>query len=410
MATDLQGVIQFFRQKHGFERILESMFDLFVQHGRAFGAARLFTPTTEEETAISDFFNRDYYDQALIRIGLADFERQMQKNFSTTVTLESFLSGYIGKPIKPPQDSKPSAFAYVVLTEIAPKFEDTAAESWLKEISIQTRRAYRQLAEQYITRPEKILNMITTTAKTYNDLGDEYITLAEFSKKNMGAEDALDFTSPYGKLFLKALAFKFKQPVPEATEDCISLHLRAKLISCGSLSHVTIKPCGKSEAIVLTLENLHSRSDFSNFGDKIYIIEDALIFSKMRMEEGTVICPTGGLNAAFMYLLLQLGETPFYYAGNMTYKGLEQADKLYLKFKNFIPWRYDPEDYAFITSEDFFFLPDEKRSLALHNETLASLLSNIRKTGKTANSMPLVHKYADDIRRGGGQSHISTRR
>ncbi|MCL2198319.1 MAG: TIGR02679 domain-containing protein [Defluviitaleaceae bacterium] len=399
METELQNIIQFFRQKPGFKRLLAAMLDVYMQHNRVFGAARLSEPSTEEETVISEFFKRDYYDQALIRISLADFERQVHKNFGTTIPLENILSAYAGKPIKPPKVNKPGTFSAMVLSEVFPKFEGTAAEQWVKEISLQTRRAYRPWAEQYITSAEKVLTMISTVAKIINTMKDEYTTLSEFSIKHMDAENALDFTSPHGQLFLKALASKFKQPAPEAIEDCISLHLRAKLISCGMLSGVTVKTAGKSQARVLTLENLYINPKLDDFGEKIFIVEDPLIFAKLCTENATIICPTSGHNAAFMYLLKQL-DTPFYYSGNMTYKGLEQADKLYLEFgKSFIPWRYDHEDYELILTGDFMFLPDEKRSLALHNDTLASLLSHIRKTGKTANSMPLVPRYLQDIRR-----------
>jgi len=42
-------------------------------------------------------------------------------------------------------------------------------------------------------------------------------------------------------------------------------------------------------------------------------------------------------------------------------------------------------------------LQDKKKDLSLHNETLASLLSQLRKKGRTASSMPLVPLFAEDI-------------
>ena len=114
----------------------------------------------------------------------------------------------------------------------------------------------------------------------------------------------------------------------------------------------------------------------------------------------TIICPADGLSAAFLHLLARFDayDIPMYYAGNMDYKGLELADRLFVKFgKNFIPWRYTPEDYSFITADSFENLQEEKKNMALHNETLASLLSHMRKVGKTASSMPLVPKYIEDI-------------
>jgi len=87
-----------------------------------------------------------------------------------------------------------------------------------------------------------------------------------------------------------------------------------------------------------------------------------------------------------------------YYAGNINYNSLALADKLYLKFtKNFKPWRYSKADYERILETNSTMLQDKKKDLSLHNETLASLLSQLRKKGRTASSMPLVSLFAEDI-------------
>jgi len=83
----------------------------------------------------------------------------------------------------------------------------------------------------------------------------------------------------------------------------------------------------------------------------------------------------------------------------MDYKGLILADKVYLKFnKHFIPWRYSKTDYEVVLAENDYLLPEDKKDLAMHNENLASLLSLMRKKGRTASLHPLVSAMAEDVR------------
>jgi uncharacterized protein (TIGR02679 family) len=416
-------IVKFFKSNLGFDRVLRAMYDMFLHHGRAFGAVRLTRPSEEEEDALSEFFNRDYYNQALIRIGLADFERQIHKNFSE-VSLGIVLAEYMGKPtVERHQGNiqKSGTFASAILDETV-KFAETPAELWLKEISAQTRRAYRFWAEMYLSSPEAALSLIRTVASALNDISPsaKASSLAAFSEKHTGSPTALDFTATHGKLFLKALACRFKQPAPVSLEDCISLHLRAGLLTCGMLSSVTVagvlaKTDGQddaacvhygnlNQAFVLTLENISHFTSVSAIGGKVFVVEDPQVYASVLSQLGETKCTlinlAGGYSAAFMYLL-KLLNVPTYYAGNMDYKGLELADKLFSECGNFIPWRYSREDYTRVLSENSTPLPDEKKNLAMHNETLASLLSFMKKTGKTAASMPLVPLYIDDIKNSG---------
>jgi len=425
----LQEIIQFFRSDSGYDRILHAMFDSFYKHGRAFGAIRLTRPSAEEESAISEFFKRDYYNQALIRIGLADFERQIMRNFSvdeSEISLGAILSEYVGKKFEKSTGSdsqKPNTFASAILFEIIPKYENTPTETWLREITTQTRRAYRAYSEKYLSEPEAALNLIRETAEALNNIKTDgtLIPIAEFSEKFTGATDSFDFSGTHGILFLKALANRFDVPVPSYLEGRIELHLRAGLLSCAAVSSVTVRGLfaetdGQSDIVcdyynnlniahVLTLENISKFTAVSAHGSKVFVVEDVQIFAKLceilSEVKCTIICCAVGFSAAFVRLLkLVCGSNlSFFYAGNMDYKSLEIADKLYVEFgKNFIPWRYTHEDYAKIILPESTYLPDEKKNLAMHNDTLASLLSHMKKIGKTASSMPLVSLYAEDIR------------
>jgi uncharacterized protein (TIGR02679 family) len=428
MENNLQAIVQYFKSDSGFDRIIRMMFDVYLHHGRTFGAVRVTQPSGDEETALSVFFKRDYYNQALIRIGLADFERQMHRNFSDEFSLGVVLAEYLGKSLsvmKTRETIKPSTFSSRVSNEIIPKFENTPAAAWLKEVTVQTRRGYRTWSEKFLFEPDEVVLSITNVANALNNVNKEnkLIPIAEFSKKYIGSPDAFDFYGTHGQLFLKALACRFDIPTHVNIEDYIKMHLRAGLLSYGMLSRVTVFGLGAKtydgdtdtacgyyndlyQSHILTLENLSRIANVSAHGGKVFIFEDSQIFaavlSKLNGKKCTLVCSDGKLSAAFMYLLklLSAANIPMYYAGSMTDKGLELADRLYVEFsKNFVPWRYSDEDFTRILSENAYTISQEKKHLALHNDTFAGLLSHMRKTGKTAPSTPLIPYYADDIKK-----------
>jgi len=402
---------------------MSGMFDLYNRYGRCFSAVRLPRPSLEEETALSMFFKRDYYDQALIRIGLAEFERRIQKVFGYEGGLDSILGAYFGRVItalaEPLGDSPryKDAFTRAIRDDLLPRFEDTPAAAWLREMLAHMRRTYRQWADQFPHEPEQVLQLVSQVCEAFNALPEgQLLRLSDFATKHLGDPRILDFHSQHGPLFLRALAYKYDVSVPTVLEDSIKLYLQAGLLSDGVLSLVTLRGLISDdaacyfydqlgEAHVLTLENICRINSARAYGDKVFVLENPHVFSaiceRLSGFNCTLVCASEGLNPALEHLLelcTQAGAV-IYYAGNMDYKGLTLADKVFLRFgKAFIPWRYGRADYELLFAGNDYLLPDDRKDLAMHNEELASLLSLLRKKGKSASSLPLVGVLAEDIR------------
>lgn len=409
MTDDLSKILEFFRAEAGFRRILSAMYDTFARSGRIFGAVRLVNPSAKEEAALSEFFARDYFNQALIRISLADFERQIEKKFSPGIKIElgEILEVYMGVAKSTSSSSlQKGILSSAIASEILPKFENTRAYTWLSEIPRQIRREYRTWSEQYLTEPQAVIATIKTVANAINNLpcGESLVPISEFSQKFADPHD-FDFHTSRGKLFLKALACVLNRPVPSSTEDAIHLHRLAGLITCGKISGAILRTSQGTQMLTLEdVDRLKFEPDSSNPPPpEVFVFEDPLIFSgvceRLAGEEGTLIAPAGEPGAAFLYLMEKFSASVLHYAGNMTIAGLEAADRLYALFgKNFAPWRLTREDFLFILEHESRPLHSEKKQLSLHNEQLASLLSLMRKTGKTASCAPLLSQYVDDIR------------
>jgi uncharacterized protein (TIGR02679 family) len=430
----LDECVKFFKETEGFARLMDGMLDSYIRHERCYGAVRLSRPTPGEEQAISDFFKRDYYDQALIRIGLADFERQTQKNFSIDVTLEAILELYFNRKITRKSRShnrNGSAFTKYVESVMIPRYGSTDAALWLREPSAHTRRGYRKLAEDYLINPDGVIAALETVCGALNDIPETEnavggarvpaTPLGEFSYKHTGDRHAFEAGGKTGQLFLRALAWKFDADFPVSPEEYAALYFKAGLIAEGIMSHVAVfgllafrgdvpdEPCaayGKhGEAYLLTLENINHFSRVRAQGGKVFVVENMSVFSALceRVRECgcTVVCNAGGLSPAAALLLDMLhgGGAAVYYSGNMDYPGLCLADRIYLRYpKRFVPWRLTKSDYDNAEPGADFYEANRQKEEGLHNEDLAALLSYMRKKGKTAEQSALVNALAEDIK------------
>lgn len=415
---DLDECVAYFKQNDGFTRLMEGLYDLYVRYERCFGAVRLVRPTHEEEKAISDFFKRDYYNQALIRISLGDFERQVQKLFSPDVLLGPLLEAYTGKRILRRLGGARTAseFSLFVENELLPHYAGTEAEVWLRDVSGHARRSYRVWADRYNNDPKKVAVTIAAVCDALPSLpckSGQITRFSDFAQKHALEGDA-------SSLFLRALARKFEITCPTAPEDISALYHRAGLLFEGVLSQVTVRglaafqnetPDAVTEAYnrraqphILTLENLCGITHAEAYGGRAFIVENMTVFSAVNEQTHanpcTLICAGGGLNPALTRLLdlLSASGTALYYSGDVDYAGLCLADRIYLRYpKLFVPWRYAKSDYERILSESDFFSPDYKKDSGLHNEDLAALLSLMRKRGKTAPQSALIPDLIADL-------------
>jgi len=406
------SIVEYFKQKKGFDRLITDMTALYTRYGRVYGAVRLANPTAEEEKCLSDFFERDYFNQALIRISLGDFARQLQKKFD--MKLEELLMQYPGKYSDAAPANSKDAFMEDIIKTLMPKYENTFAVLWLVELAANMRRTYKVWVQKYANEPTKVLLMVDKVAELLINLPvnkepNQIVPLTKFSTQFLGSQYELnifDTGSDYNALFLRALAHHFSMTLPYNIEDTIALYLKAGLLTGGVLCQVAVQ--GMSDfnmAQIFTLENitcLAKMPQIKSYGGRVFIIESPPVFASvaehLRDVNCTLVSPMGSHNPAFLLLLEQFckqGDT-LYYAGNMDYKGLAQADKLFLKFgKQFVPWRYSKEDYELTISAGL--LPDEKKSLSMHHDALALVLSQMRKKGRAADAMILVPLLVKDI-------------
>lgn len=419
----MEYAIDYFAAHSGLHRLIVDMHSLYARHNRVFGSVRISSPTLEEEQALSTFFERDYENQALIRISMGDFERQLAKTFGAEVNLEDFLrlSAYSPPMQKrfPPGNNK-DIFADTIQHKLLPAFANTRASAWLMEVSLQNNRHYKPWIKQFETDPITVISHIGKAADLINHLPNQVTPLPHFATQYVCNPSGLDFHSALGALFSRALAYCFAAPIPRTVEDAIALYLQGGLLTQGVMCRVAVKGLITPDPIcalynnlnqshVLTLEDMTRITHATAHHHRVYVLENALVFAMVLEQlpdtQATILSPMDIYNPAFTRLLEVLCQNPatrIYYAGNMDHKGLAQADKLYQKFgKQFIPWRYTKADYTMAIEKSGHFSTLEKKELAMHHEDLALILSQIRKKGKVGGILPLVPLLVSDIRKGG---------
>jgi uncharacterized protein (TIGR02679 family) len=425
----LDECVAWLQKDSGFARLMDGLFDMYVRYERCFGAVRLSNPSEEEERAISEFFKRDYYDQALIRIGLAEFERQAQRRFSPELTLAAILESYSRRPLflrKPDNKATANAFAMYLESDLMTRYIGTDAEMWVKDLLQHMRRCYRSWTDNYAADPASVTEPLEAICEALNNLpfftGDRQ-RLSDFAARFISDAHAYDYNGKYGAFFMRALSKTLDMPVPLSPEEYSSLCWDAGLLSEGVLNRVVIRGLSawfteapdeicavynkRREPHSLTLENMCGYTSVAAERNKVYIIEGLNVFSSVneqtRNANCTLICANNGINAALTFLLdmLTANGATLYYSGSMDYRGLSLADRVYLKYpKAFTPWRYAKSDYERIVSDNDFYLPDNKKDMGLHNEDLAALLSYMRKKGKTAPQAALIKDLVADILEG----------
>ena len=398
----------------------------YRRHGRTYGAVRLLNPTLDEERAISAFFDRDYFNQALIRISLGDFQRQLEKVFPN-MEFSTLLTAYLELADKQEGQNTSKALRLALTDAIIKilfeKYAGTDAFRWLTNIASHTRRTYRPWVLQHQIEPEKTIAMIDTVAAMLNNIpkSAKPIPLTQFGQEFGLPVGSLDYGNSYGDLFLRGLSTVLDTPLPYNTETAAGLFLKAGLLYGATLCQVTVQniqaittdntPCPicnhynqRGQSFVITLENMQDIKHIKTLNNAAFVIEDPLVYNAIKDRLGhikaTLISPKSITCPGFLYILDNIisSGSKVYYAGNIDYKSLPLADELYLKYgKKFTPWRYSKKDYDLMITQETRILQGEKKDLAMHNDALALILSRIRKTGKTASRKPLIPQMIHDI-------------
>lgn len=394
----MQSALEYFQKEKGFARGLNQLTEAYNKGSNLqfFGSINIVLPTTEEGQAWSEFFGKNYSGQVTLRISLAEFKRRFNTLFPAD-DINSIIKAY----------TSDSTQNYGNISEdieliLLPKYSNTYGMSWLNSIINRKGRQYSSILAFYKKNKTGTINMLAKTTDILNSLDAGYIHIDTLSKKFLSKSCELDFGTDHGNLLLTALAYYHNQKAPSNGHDAALLYLKVGIIAEDSTCLVATKGLVSPEVEFLTLAQVNRINcpEVKN----VYVVEETQAFDKVRrqvkLKNGILLSPINSHNSAFLYLVDKLAQkgAVIYYSGIFDYNALAFADKLSeIYHKQFVPWRYSKEDYWLAAASSNEFLKDGKKELAMKNETLASVLSQMRKKGVKAGLLPLVPSLVSDI-------------
>lgn len=192
--------------------------------------------------------------------------------------------------------------------------------------------------------------------------------LAVFAAEVSGNPHYFDRGTIAGQLLLNGICYCHGREMPQSADEWRRLLLRVGIVpdNVSSIVHAYglrlqtadgYHPaydafCKLREPYVITLENLKGIIGASAAGQKLYIVENEMVFTflvnHVKENNVTILCTSGQLRTAALELIpLIIGSgATIYYSGDLDPKGIDIADRLWQKFGERIHlWRMTSKDY-----------------------------------------------------------------
>lgn len=368
--------------------------------GKATGRITLKDTTEEERRAIGGIIGKVFYDKDIC-FSFAEFEQGLQKTRFAPVDMKEVLEAYFGEKLstnqgqKEEQEKKKSTF----FNDIRAYFlKNAGGESmaflWIQAVLSDRKYGYQQLTREY----KKDRQQAEVLAK---NMGNALLQLecmegtcsewplAVFAAKISGNPHYFDRGTATGQLLMNAICYWRKAELPVNAHQWRELLYDVGILPDNVSSmvhayglHLQTKDgwhpaydafCRLKEPYVITMENLRGIIGVRAEGDRVYVVENEMVFSYLLEHAGremqvgsnkskqhrndnlTLLCTSGQLRAVALELipLILDSSADVYYSGDIDPDGIGIADRLWQKFGDRIHiWRMSPADYETSISKE----------------------------------------------------------
>lgn len=391
---------EYFLNQKAYQRCMKELRKKWKSFGKVAGRITLKNTTEEERRAIGGILGKVFYDTDVC-FSFAEFEQGLQKTRFAPVDIKEVLEAYFGEKLftnqgeKEEQEKKKSAF----LDEISEYFlKNAGGESiaflWFQALIAEKKYGYQQLSREY----KKDLQQAAILAK---NVGNALLQLecaertcgewplAVLSAKISGNPHYFDRGTIPGQLLMNAICYWRKNELPvnahqwrelldmvgilpdnvSSMVHAYGLHLRTK----DGWHPAYDAFCRLKEPYVITMENLRGVTGARAEGDRVYVVENEMVFSYLLEHAGrekhvrpdkskqhgndnlTLLCTSGQLRAVALELIPLILDSgvDIYYSGDIDPDGIGIADRLWQKFGDRIHiWRMSPADYVTSISKE----------------------------------------------------------
>ena len=402
-------------------------------YGRAKGIITLKHTSEEERRAIGGILGKTFYEDA-IRFPFAEFEKGLQSTKFAPVNFEEVLEAYFGRKMITTQKmrmeeerSRAELFETVEGCLAVGAGPDSVVVSWLREMYSKKKFGYQTVIREYgkdRERTEKLLKTVGRALILLEDIREtqEEYPLAVFSAEISGNPHYFDQGTTAGQLLVHGMCYAARTDYPENAHrwrelllsngivpDNISsiVHIYGLRLQIGGDWHPAYDAfCRRQEPCAVTMENLQELTAVQPTGDKVYIVENEMVFSyllkHLEQKNVTLLCTSGQLRSAAVKLIPFLLDSgaEIYYSGDIDPDGIRIADRLWRKYGDRIHvWRMSGGDYERSLSEEVIGNISMKKLETVANPILRETAGEVRKKKKAGYQENILTDLLEDMDR-----------
>lgn len=430
-----EACAEYFRGNSAYRRCFSEFEKKWKSYGRAAGIVTLKNISEEERRAIGGILGKTFYEDT-IRFPFAEFEKGLQYTKFAPVDFEQVLEAYFGRKMLTTQEQrrekeqeKTDFFETVegYLTECAGS--DSVAVSWLRKMFFEKKYGYQTVIREYGRDREQTEKLLKTVGRAIfllenmQETEEEY-PLAVFSAEVSGNPHYFDQGTTAGQLLVHGMCYAMEKDYPAnahqwrelllsngVAPDNISsiVHIYGLRLQVAGDWHPAYDAfCRRQEPCAVTMENLQELTAVQPTGDKVYIVENEMVFSyllkHLEQKNVTLLCTSGQLRSAAVKLIPFLLDSgvEIYYSGDIDPDGIRIADRLWRKYGDRIHvWRMSGSDYERSLSEEVIGNISMKKLEAVENPILLETAKEIRKRKRAGYQENILKDLLEDMNKMG---------
>lgn len=422
----------YFRGNSAYRRCFTEFEKKWKSYGRATGIITLKNTSEEERRAIGGILGKQFYEDTM-RFSFREFEKGLQRTKFAPVNFKEVLEAYFGRKMITTQEQRREEeqekveFFERVEENLAAEYagSDSTVVSWLREMYSQKKYGYQTVIREYGRDRENTEKLLKTVGRALILLEDireteEEYPLAVFSAEVSGNPHYFDQGTTAGQLLVYGICYATEKCYPENAHQWRELLLSNGIVpdNISSIVHIyglrlqvagDWHPaydafCRRQEPCAVTMENLQELTAVQPTGDKVYIVENEMVFSyllkHLKQKDVTLLCTSGQLRSAAVKLIPFLLDSgaEIYYSGDIDPDGIRIADRLWRKYGDRIHvWRMSEEDYEKSLSEEEIGSISMKKLEAVENPVLRETAGEVRKKKRAGYQENILKELLEDM-------------
>lgn len=444
----------YFKSQKAYQRCMKELRKKWKSYGKVAGRVTLKDTTVEERRAIGGIIGKVFYDKQIC-FSFAEFEQGLQRTRFAPVDIQEVLEAYFGEKLSTNQGQKEEQQRKKMefLDSIRAYFGESAGSEsmaflWMQDMIFHKKYGYQLLVREYGKDPKDAKRLAKNVGNALLQLegvketGNER-PLAVLAADISGNPHYFDRSTTPGQLLMHAICYWKKEELPESAHQWRELLFDAGIVPDNVSSmvhayglHLQTKAgwhpaydafCRLGEPFVITMENLKGITGARAEGDRVYVVENEMVFSYLLERAGkgtkelsggkppelagmikssqdeklTMLCTSGQLRAVALELIPFILDSgvDIYYSGDIDPDGIGIADRLWQKFGERIHiWRMSPADYEISISKERIGNNGLAKLGNVTNPLLMETAERVKATGLAAYQENLLEELLEDIR------------